>query len=274
VDRPFKELKGFSKTVLHTGEKQTVTISLDSSSFAYFRESKNGFGMDYGTYKLLIGASSRDIRLSDSIKFKNPMGVKPEILTYYPSNHSELATAWQKFSIKFTNAVYFEAGKKIVIKEASSNKIVETIQSTGGTETDSITFLTRSALNVGATYYIEIDSGAFVDFYDHAYPGLTGPDQWRFTVTATGFDQLNEIPSFAVYPVPASDFVNFSISDNSTFRKKIEIFDEVGKIVDAIGFERSLNPISYNCSKLKSGIYYCKYTSNKSIIVRKFLICR
>jgi hypothetical protein len=272
VERPYKELKGFSKIFLHADEKQTVTVSLDSSSFAYYKASTKGFGMDYGTFKVLIGASSKDIRLTDSIKFNNPSGVKPLTVAYYPENNSQLASTTQKFSIRFNCGVYFMTGKKIVIREETTGDTVETVTSTNGTETDSITFINHNLFKLGSTYYIEVDSNAFTDYYGHMYEGLYGTDKWRFTVTLTGIKQLNENIGFKIFPVPASDYIIFLIPDGPINRKLIEIYDGLGKLIDVKRIDKTIGPVDYNCSALKNGIYYCKYISNETSHTKVILI--
>ena len=63
VSRPVKELKGFKKVFLQPGEKQTVSVALDPSAFAYYDVDKKGWVAEKGEYKILAGSSSRDIRL-------------------------------------------------------------------------------------------------------------------------------------------------------------------------------------------------------------------
>lgn len=58
--RPRKELKGFAKVTLAPGESKTVTFSLDDRSFAVWA---NGWKVPAGTYGVLVGAASDDIRL-------------------------------------------------------------------------------------------------------------------------------------------------------------------------------------------------------------------
>ncbi len=62
VPRPPKELKGFKKVFLKPGVKQTVTLTLDKRSFAYFSEKQNDWVIEPGKFEFLIGSSSRDIR--------------------------------------------------------------------------------------------------------------------------------------------------------------------------------------------------------------------
>jgi beta-glucosidase len=63
VSRPVKELKGFKKVFLQAGEKQLVSITLDPNAFAYYDVDKKGWVAEKGEYKILVGSSSRDIRL-------------------------------------------------------------------------------------------------------------------------------------------------------------------------------------------------------------------
>jgi beta-glucosidase len=62
LPRPEKELKAFKKVMLKPGEKQTVTMTLDRSAFAYYDPSKPGWVAEKGNYTMMVGSSSRDIR--------------------------------------------------------------------------------------------------------------------------------------------------------------------------------------------------------------------
>jgi beta-glucosidase len=70
LTRPEKELKGFQKVFLKSGEKKTVSIPLDRNAFAYYDPDKSGWVAEQGDYTILIGASSRDIRLKDLWKLQ------------------------------------------------------------------------------------------------------------------------------------------------------------------------------------------------------------
>ena len=63
-----KELKGFEKVFLKAGEEKIVEIELDKRSFAFYNTKINGWTAFNGEYAILVGASSRDIRLKDTIK--------------------------------------------------------------------------------------------------------------------------------------------------------------------------------------------------------------
>ena len=62
VQRPEKELKAFAKVALEPGERKTVTMTLSRESLAYFDDQAREWVAEAGTFEVLIGASSRDIR--------------------------------------------------------------------------------------------------------------------------------------------------------------------------------------------------------------------
>lgn len=67
VIRPEKELKGFEKTYLLPGEVKQIVFKLDKRAFAYYDTDIGDWHVEYGKFDILIGSSSRDIRLSKSV---------------------------------------------------------------------------------------------------------------------------------------------------------------------------------------------------------------
>ncbi|MBQ2701399.1 MAG: fibronectin type III-like domain-contianing protein, partial [Clostridia bacterium] len=72
VSRPEKELKGFAKTFLKAGEEKRVSVKLDFRSFAYYSIPLKKWYVENGTFEILVGASSQEIRLSDRIEIRLP----------------------------------------------------------------------------------------------------------------------------------------------------------------------------------------------------------
>ncbi len=70
VPRPIKELKGFQKVYLKTGESKQVTIKLNQRSLAFYNVQAHAWEADPGVYTILVGSSSQDIRLNG--KLVNP----------------------------------------------------------------------------------------------------------------------------------------------------------------------------------------------------------
>jgi beta-glucosidase len=63
-----KELRGFEKVFLKPGESKTVTMILDERSFAYYNVPHDSWAVEGGTYSLLVGSGSADIRLAGEIR--------------------------------------------------------------------------------------------------------------------------------------------------------------------------------------------------------------
>ena len=62
VTRAAKELKAFKKVLLKAGESTMVTIEVPVSSFAYYNETKQAWEVESGSYSLMLGSSSRDLK--------------------------------------------------------------------------------------------------------------------------------------------------------------------------------------------------------------------
>ncbi|MEV0406187.1 glycoside hydrolase family 3 C-terminal domain-containing protein [Actinoallomurus sp. NPDC050550] len=62
---PPKNLRGFSRVALDAGQTKHVTVTLDARSFQYWNGS--GWTTATGTHQILVGASSRDIRLTGQV---------------------------------------------------------------------------------------------------------------------------------------------------------------------------------------------------------------
>ncbi|HEY5297513.1 MAG TPA: glycoside hydrolase family 3 C-terminal domain-containing protein [Verrucomicrobiae bacterium] len=68
IDKPVRELKGFSKIALQPGETKTVQFKITPRDLAYFDTSGHQWKADAGDYEIEIGASSRDIRQKATLK--------------------------------------------------------------------------------------------------------------------------------------------------------------------------------------------------------------
>ncbi|TCM95786.1 beta-glucosidase [Paenibacillus sp. BK033] len=79
VMRPTKELKGFAKVDLQPGEATTVTLTLDKRSFAYYNVLLKDWHVESGQYEILIGRSSEDIALSDTLIVESTVKVKTKV---------------------------------------------------------------------------------------------------------------------------------------------------------------------------------------------------
>jgi beta-glucosidase len=70
--RPRAELKGFQKVSLQPGEEKEVVIDLDERAFAFYNTGIQDWQVEGGLYRVMVGASSRDIRLQDEVEVVVP----------------------------------------------------------------------------------------------------------------------------------------------------------------------------------------------------------
>lgn len=79
VIRPEKELKGFEKVELEPKEEKEVRFNLNNRSFAYFNTKINDWHVESGDFHILIGSSSKDIRLQTKITVNSTVGIPKKI---------------------------------------------------------------------------------------------------------------------------------------------------------------------------------------------------
>jgi beta-glucosidase len=86
IIRPVQELKGFAKVHLEAGESRTVSFTLNGRDFAYYNTSIAGWHVESGEYEVRLSASSRDIRLSDSLRVDSTLEAPlPDLRQLAPS---------------------------------------------------------------------------------------------------------------------------------------------------------------------------------------------
>ena len=64
---PIKELKGFRRIPLKSGESRVLEIELDKEQLRYWDAGLGRFIVPQGTFDIMVGASSKDIRLQTVI---------------------------------------------------------------------------------------------------------------------------------------------------------------------------------------------------------------
>ena len=67
IPEPPKQLKGFLKVPLSPGQTSHVTFSLPTSALAYWDVNTHGWVVQKGTYQIMLGSSSSDIRLTSNV---------------------------------------------------------------------------------------------------------------------------------------------------------------------------------------------------------------
>lgn len=106
VMRPEKELRGFEKTYLEPGESKVLVFKLSKRAFAYYSTDISDWYAEYGKYGILIGASSRDIRVSKCV---------------YVSPKQEIKTAFTLNSL-CSDVLSFDFGKKLLTEYLAGGK--------------------------------------------------------------------------------------------------------------------------------------------------------
>ena len=71
VYRPYKELKGFAKTLVKAGKTEKVNVVLDRRAFEYWSVANDCWKVDDGIYEIIIGASVADEKLKAKIRIKD-----------------------------------------------------------------------------------------------------------------------------------------------------------------------------------------------------------
>jgi beta-glucosidase len=69
IVRPLKELRNFKRVDIASGAKTTVTFKVTNRDLAYWNTTNKAFTVDAGSYEILIGSTSADIRLKDTVGY-------------------------------------------------------------------------------------------------------------------------------------------------------------------------------------------------------------
>ena len=95
VQRPVKELKAFDKIELAPGESKEVSFTLSVRDFSYYSKVYDRWLAESGEFDILIGSSSRDIRLTGSLNLSNT-----EKLNYKMTKFSFFSEYWENPQLK------------------------------------------------------------------------------------------------------------------------------------------------------------------------------
>lgn len=82
VSRPVKELKGFRRIRLEAGEKRTVTFKLSADQLAFYDRYMR-LVVEPGTFEVMVGDSSADIRLKGTFEVVGDVKVVPSNRAFF-----------------------------------------------------------------------------------------------------------------------------------------------------------------------------------------------
>lgn len=120
IFRPVKELRAFEKVFLKAGEEKEISVELSKRAFAFWNININDWMVETGEFDILIGASSREIRLSKTIT------VESIVIAKIP-DYRESAPAYYTADINNMNGSQFEAvyGKLMPSSEINRTKKID-----------------------------------------------------------------------------------------------------------------------------------------------------
>lgn len=124
IFRPEKELKGFAKIFLKAGESGQVTIPLDDKAFRYWNVKTGAWETEEGTYRILVGASSADIRLKGELAVEGSSAVIPYISREVPSYYSgriENVSEEEYHKLLNDDCCYLPKGRNLDINDPVGN---------------------------------------------------------------------------------------------------------------------------------------------------------
>lgn len=120
IFRPVKELRAFKKVFLKAGEEKEVSLTLSKRDFAFFNVYTGEFNVESGEFAILVGASSRDIKLIKKVTVNSTENVvipdyKVSAPAYYTADLSEM------------NGAQFEAilGRPVPSAERDTSKPID-----------------------------------------------------------------------------------------------------------------------------------------------------
>lgn len=90
IYRPVKELKGFKKVFLKAGETVEVSIDLDKRAFAFYNVNIGDWCVEAGDFDILVGASSRDIKLTATVAVDAPACDIPDYRATAPNYYNDV----------------------------------------------------------------------------------------------------------------------------------------------------------------------------------------
>ncbi len=269
VIRPFKELKGFSKTELTPGQTKTAHVSLDLRAFSYYDLNLNSWTFEPGKFEIMIGASSKDIRLQDTFDLSGSM-VTPKVILLVPADDAFGISTDANFEMKFNQNMNLHSGN-IYLRKYDSGDLVTTFPSTSLTlNKNDVTFHSAASLEPGTMYYIETDSGLFTNSYGKSPQVFNNKDNWNFgTFPVTAVKDLQKAdPYFDIFPNPASNYITLEVSvadENGVLR----ITDLYSHVLIEQSVRSSIDKI--DISALPDGMYFISLSSKDQNAIQRFI---
>lgn len=120
IFRPVKELKGFAKVFLKAGEEKEVSITLGKRAFAFYNVDLQDWQVETGLFDIMVGASSRDIRLANAVNIISECEAK--IPDYHQSAPAYYTADISAIDDAQWTAVY---GKELPARQRDTSKPID-----------------------------------------------------------------------------------------------------------------------------------------------------
>lgn len=163
----------------------TGQLGKDGYTFIGWNTEADGSGIDYPAGgKLTFGTQDVTLYAKWSV---NPEPIELTAVSYAPAHQSVGVERDATLQVVFNEEVTAVSGKSITIRQASDQRVVETIDAADAGKVsvlgNTLTLDPLTAFDYGTTYCVEIESGAFTGNHSGAYfTGIQGADTWSFTV--------------------------------------------------------------------------------------------
>lgn len=133
VTRPAQQLKGFEKVFIAAGETETVSIELKVADWYFWDEEAGKNVYDQGEWTIGIGASSGDIRESQTVTMDGELTPAVAVVTAIPSGHTldlSAKTITTDLSVVMNDDSFCELSKAEIVY-TSSDPAVATVDEHG-----------------------------------------------------------------------------------------------------------------------------------------------
>lgn len=120
IYRPVKELRAFKKVFLKAGEEKEVHVELSKRAFAFYNVELGDWMVETGEFDILVGASSRDIRLTATMTVTSTVDAKIP-------DYRESAPAYYTADLEGMKGAQFEAvyGQKLPNPNPDTSKKID-----------------------------------------------------------------------------------------------------------------------------------------------------
>lgn len=125
--KPAKELKAFCKIEIKPNEEKEINVILNKKDFTYYNSETKKWEIEHGKYKILVGSSSRDIKLQTEIEIKSKhLKIEREYPEVYKSGNVQNIT-----DEEFETILGFKIPERTLnLKNITEDSTIEQIRNT------------------------------------------------------------------------------------------------------------------------------------------------